>query len=390
MKSLPSFLTAAFCLLLLPAFSQSQSAVLLDSIYIRTWDQSANDWQRTYRLVFSYNIEGKEIQKLTYHWDTADSTWKAANKFETVYNLDGSKVERVQFHRNIVTNNWDLSNRETYTYTGGTQPEEVIFYYWNTNANNWQQTGKSVTTYNSSGKETEVVVYKRDALAGIWIELSRTVNTYNENEELEEKIEFNWKPEINDWLPYSRHTKTYSFNGTIETTEELGFNWNNSAGNWVETSRSYSTHEVTGNMAENVYHGWLESDNAWTPSMREIYIYDALNNPEHYFFYMWDNNWQPSDVWDYYWSEHTLVSGIAQSNLLQYLISPNPVTDILTISGLTDATYASVYTSNGKLVQTALLDNITHSMDIHRLPAGVYFLHLKAGGRAVVRQVVKE
>ncbi len=54
-------------------------------------------------------------------------------------------------------------------------------------------------------------------------------------------------------------------------------------------------------------------------------------------------------------------------------LSPNPVSDILTISGLPPASAVSIYTPMGQLAYSALLPEDSR-LDVHALPPGLYIL----------------
>ena len=80
-----------------------------------------------------------------------------------------------------------------------------------------------------------------------------------------------------------------------------------------------------------------------------------------------------------------LVTGIVEvSNNIN--IYPNPVKDILIVSGLNSPTTARIYNTNGKLMQTVNLSVDISEINVSDFPTGVYVLKLQTNKEIVVKR----
>ena len=71
-------------------------------------------------------------------------------------------------------------------------------------------------------------------------------------------------------------------------------------------------------------------------------------------------------------------------------VYPNPVADLLKIEGLTGRTEALIYSSDGQLLQTRILENAFEEVDVSALSAGFYILRMDTGGTTGWRRFVKD
>ncbi len=70
-------------------------------------------------------------------------------------------------------------------------------------------------------------------------------------------------------------------------------------------------------------------------------------------------------------------------------IYPNPVTQIMTISGISENTSATIYNTEGKRVYYNLVAESGH-LDLYELPDGIYFISLKRSGKVIYeKQFIK-
>jgi len=84
-----------------------------------------------------------------------------------------------------------------------------------------------------------------------------------------------------------------------------------------------------------------------------------------------------------------LLSGMFVSELSQIEIYPNPVIDILLISGLTDPAFVGIYNIHGQLLLTAHTEGIRGEIDLSKLPGGFYMIMFEMGKETVIRKFLK-
>jgi hypothetical protein len=66
------------------------------------------------------------------------------------------------------------------------------------------------------------------------------------------------------------------------------------------------------------------------------------------------------------------------------------VGDLLRIEGLTGRMEARIYSSEGQLLQSRILDNAREEIDVSALSAGFYILRMDSGERTGWRRFVKD
>ena len=86
-----------------------------------------------------------------------------------------------------------------------------------------------------------------------------------------------------------------------------------------------------------------------------------------------------------------------QNNLNKITIYPNPTTDKLTLSFITQKstnTTWTLYTEIGKKIKTGkqkLIVGINQiNLDLEKLKSGIYFVSLEIDGKIVTKQIVKQ
>jgi hypothetical protein len=111
--------------------------------------------------------------------------------------------------------------------------------------------------------------------------------------------------------------------------------------------------------------------------------------------YVWQQNRNPfidyPDLADYIWGVHAGEAwfpnlGLSQTSALAVGIYPNPTTGSVHLAGLTDAADVQVSNLAGQILQTTTISPDSGlRLD---LPAGVYFLRVRSGGKSAVKKLV--
>jgi hypothetical protein len=84
-----------------------------------------------------------------------------------------------------------------------------------------------------------------------------------------------------------------------------------------------------------------------------------------------------------------LSTSIEMNGLAGVMVYPNPVDDLLRIEGMTNRTEARIYSGDGQLQQTRILENAMEEIDVSALSAGFYILRMDTGETTGWRRFVK-
>jgi len=84
-----------------------------------------------------------------------------------------------------------------------------------------------------------------------------------------------------------------------------------------------------------------------------------------------------------------LTTGFAEFSSRNISIYPNLVKDNLKISGISTPSIATIYSENGRLLQTNKLNNSICDINLTGLSAGMYIIKLQSDNELVVKRFVK-
>ena len=88
--------------------------------------------------------------------------------------------------------------------------------------------------------------------------------------------------------------------------------------------------------------------------------------------------------------EEMAGDGIAANSRLQVSVSPNPVRDMLQISGLEQPAEVVFYSADGKKMMESRVEAGNSSLSLQTLPQGVYFVSIRNASGATVQKIVKQ
>ncbi len=92
-------------------------------------------------------------------------------------------------------------------------------------------------------------------------------------------------------------------------------------------------------------------------------------------------------IWDLKEDNTDEIAAFTNANISIY---PNPVKDNLTVRGITKSAIASIYSVNGKLLQTHQLSSSTNEINVNNLSKGVYIIKLQTDKESTVKQFIKQ
>ena len=92
----------------------------------------------------------------------------------------------------------------------------------------------------------------------------------------------------------------------------------------------------------------------------------------------------------YSFTNYKQVAGVRNAQRLAVSISPNPVKDMLQVSGLEQPAQVSFFNTEGKKVMEGRVEAGTSSMSLQSLPQGVYFMAIRNEAGVTVQKIVKQ
>ncbi|KAA3625808.1 MAG: T9SS C-terminal target domain-containing protein [Flavobacterium sp.] len=85
----------------------------------------------------------------------------------------------------------------------------------------------------------------------------------------------------------------------------------------------------------------------------------------------------------------TLLGTSAPTDI-EFQLSPNPVSDILTISSEVNIESVAIYSGLGQLIQQNQIDSSTVIIDVSALNSGVYVIQLASSDRTTSKKFIKQ
>ncbi len=82
--------------------------------------------------------------------------------------------------------------------------------------------------------------------------------------------------------------------------------------------------------------------------------------------------------------------GIEDNTLADIMAFPNPVKDVVTLTGGERLTRAVLFAATGQQVLTQAINSSAASIDMGKLAAGIYVLHVEAGNKRRILKLVKQ
>ncbi|MEI6062149.1 MAG: T9SS type A sorting domain-containing protein, partial [Bacteroidota bacterium] len=89
-------------------------------------------------------------------------------------------------------------------------------------------------------------------------------------------------------------------------------------------------------------------------------------------------------------SESGITENVRTNSLEGIEIYPNPATYFVTIEipGITQKVKSSVYSTDGKLIHSEMIEQVNTQVDVSYLKPGVYILHFDSEGDIVTKRLV--
>ncbi len=374
-KKLLLFVSITFMLLTMPV-GHSQTEYKLDSIQRYDWNANTSTFKLNNRDHYTYENGGTKETFYIWYLRTGNQ-WNPSIRYNKLYNEDNNVIEKVNETYDSALDVWNASTKDYYTYDSSQNVILIEDFTSPDGGVTWDiPRTEQEYAYNSDNLITEFTNRYYDPVTMTMINLGQITTTYNGLNKEEEITRF-WSSSSNTWL--NNLKVEYSYSGNLPIQKDfyswLGSNWDSQP--YLQILISYDGDLPT----EEISQIWNSSGNFWENSFRTIRVYDTNENIEEVNTSDWDDNtstWINSKQELWYWSEADILS-VEEEDILGIEIYPNPATDYVGISNLSQKSKLVVFDILGKRIGDYTLEaNQTNYINTHQFPNGLYFLKISS------------
>lgn len=357
-------------------------------LYIK--DQILNSWILTEKSEYQYNLAGKVTQKLSFSFDTENNVWTPNQKRQSIYNDNNYLVEYYQFYWNNSTNLWKGSRKITYDYNEQNKLIQYKDYDWDQDLNDWRNYEKAIYTYSSVANEVEIRYYYLNNSLADWILDFKIIRTYNSKNLISEQISAIWLENLNEWAYWEK--SVFSFDSLDNKIEEKIYELDSLSDGWIHLY-SLMNDYIYGNngkiLQDSGYYYSGENQN-WVilGLKKKNYAYDDHENMIEYIVCNREHTqgWVKEEKQQYYYSKHNVSTNNISGDGKSVVCFPNPAVDFINVN-LTEDAKIQIFDLSGNLMLDCVQKN--GSIEISKLPSGLYLLHIKTLKNNSTLKIVK-
>ena len=270
-------------------------------------------WINSLRKRYVYDENDYRQETIDEGWLPQESIWEFTDK--NLFNFNPAAND----FNDITSQGWDnemWNNRSqtinTFhpTHFKVTQSDN---YLWEDNA--WALDNRFYFSVNINTLLTQGVLFQKRNESGVLANLSRTFIYYDEmgNDTLTTY-------ELNDsaWYFTSRIQKEFTNGNDVLRTEQV---YNADQMTWINTIQTQTAYTSSGELELITVSSWNATENAFTPSYRTGYTYDAADNLTDFTTDLYqDGTWVYNGRCQIYWSEYEVEvdpgGGTATTNVI--------------------------------------------------------------------------
>ena len=370
------------------------------------------------------------LHSLLQKWQ--NNTWVDSSKSEYDYDLNGYLSTILV--QNMKNGNWEKSDSDIYVHDASGNVLSEKYLHWD--GTTWVNGYFFIYTYDSSGFIINTLV-EVGGSGGTWVNAGQAIQTYDASGNYLTDLNQEWNGTSWD----NNLLETWTWDSNHHNLTYLRQNWFNNA--WENTSSDTNTFDGNGNMVTKLELSW--ANNTWYNLYLSTYTYDGSGNcltfldqewnsgawvnfTNQEFSYQskliygdafnWDGtSWVPGEWWmnlelnnngdpqslftgtvyaaDVYYSSY--INGISNQDHLKgesFSVFPNPANSVLTVKAnftIPGNVSCRVSDLSGRLVLIMTREKLEQGQTITLLtgniPAGDYFIEIKAGNTTEMKKV---
>lgn len=316
-----------------------------------------NGWSNSWRSIYTYDGEGREISLVGQNWDGLD--WHTESVTNREYDTNGNLIKISK-----------IDTRRLFYYNAQGYVDTEIFQV------NKNGTWEDRTRYQSTYPPNAIIqtIYSWDN--NVWKENSRTSDTYDSNGNLVQGLSEVW-----DGTSWEKHTLYFSsYNTAGNPLQILSQQWNETFWN-NHFLHSYS-YDAEGKLIHRVIKKWM--DGAWELSFQQSHEYDTESDLINSRSEDWNGTtWKTKNYVRYHYAEFTSAD---IPLLLPFSLFPNPASTSVTLKS-EGLRHANIFDQQGRPVRSqSLAGQPQESLQLGNLPTGTYLVQvLDADGKIGIK-----
>ena len=319
-----------------------------------SWDQDSSYWYGNLMSNRYYNALGHDTSYLTYNW--VDNDWRILWKYENSFNETGNRTQTIMTQ-------WE--------------PDSLV----------WLNMRKTVFEYHSCGTYSLMQDANWSDDQQDYVKSRRWVNEFNDYELITEWEYSLWNDDLADWQPSWKELYEYDENNNKSMNAK--WKWDSDNEIWYGDFMSEYSFDLNGNTIGRLAYWWSSDSTAWEGSFGYLECFDSEGFKCLRVNYVWDEvvfDWKIGTK-DFY--NYRLLIDVLENDEKLSFAYPNPVTDKLTISYLSDNQFdISLYSLSGRKLVSKTNVVSGNSIDVSSLLPGVYVLKIADGSIIKSQSVV--
>lgn len=352
-----------------------------------------NTWINSFRKNYVYDENDNQKETIDESWKAQESIWEFTDKNLFNYNSSANNFNDITTQRweNEMWNNCcQTINTFHPTHFKVTQSDN---YLWEDNA--WVLDNRFYFSVNINTLLTQGVLFQKRNENGVLANLTRTFTYYDEmgNDTLN-TFELN----NSGWYFTSRIQKEFENGRDVLRTEQV---YNVDEMTWTNTTQTQTTYTPSGEQELVTVSSWNAQENAFVPSFRTEYTYDAADNLTEFATDLFqDGTWVYNSRCQIFWSEYEVVvdpnPGTATTDvILQDCKIANPLQNGSSFScsdwDIDGKGFIAIYDLSGRMINSQEVNNQNDIEVKSGLNSGFYTFVLRdARGMVWRKKVVVE
>ncbi len=354
-----------------------------------SWDSTAKSWKFRDSTIMQYHVTGKLVNEVVY---------SKFQKTKTTYVIDAAaNITGVyKFRWDSISNIWDSTEKQILTYTADSLISSSKSYFWSLSTDSLYLLEDYQYSYTKGPNNviTELLVKLYQENIKTYRNLYLYKYTYNNKGEIAIIEQFDWNTFSSTFKKeqISKDITWYKFNSTYNNSL-LAFSntqqWKDTA--YVDSYRITVQYDLKDNMIEQKEEYFnLNKDYKWTVPF--WYIFEHTYSTSGVLLETIEkkrnaNNNQVVVIGRTVYSDFVTFSGITENtaNTIKVPVYPNPVAtgEKLSIQSST-AVGIVIYSAEGKLMQTSLIENGTVQLNTNFTSKSLYYYQLIGKDNEVV------
>ncbi len=293
-------------------------------------------WKAELWILFSYDAQGREVNRLTSRWSDFFSTWQPALSDSTEYDDLGRPVRYRQQAWHFATSTWHHTYQQLLQYDPEGRVRHRTEQQWDNNA--WRNHHREQFSYQLPADTLEILTERPDPLDNAeWIPEIRIEFVYGSNGLLLEKAHNRWEAtsgwvlrqrqqfqyegsaltgavdflqEPGGWYPYRRERYQYGTGGWL--AEITAQQWDPFIGDWRNTFREHRTPDDQGRLQTRHLFPWEPTAFGLLNKARTLLSYNQNGDTVQLLTQHWNDL---THQWTLAWREQRKHNGNGQTSV---------------------------------------------------------------------------